>query len=204
MVFTANDPGSVAENLTETASDWYQTAGVWALVLTVLFFLLWLVAAIAIAKKAGFSGWWGALFILVPFISWILFGLFAILKWPVTKQRDEARGVVRSNDLTLPSEERAAIKEAERKQAIEDQARRNMEKAQAERIKAEEAKARFAASSQALKTAAPAADAKAAPAPAASSSTAEQPPSGAVKADKPAAKKAPTADHEKASTDSES
>lgn len=149
MLFTANDPSSVTENATETALSWIETAGAWALVLGILYFLLWLVAAIAIAKKAGYSGWWGALFILVPFISWVLFGLFAILKWPVTKQRDEAQGVVRGNDLTLPSEERAAIKEAERKQAIEDQARRNMEKAQAERIKAEEAKARFVAANKA-------------------------------------------------------
>lgn len=201
MVFTANDPSSVAENLSETASDWYQTAGVWALVLTVLFFLLWLVAAIAIAKKAGFSGWWGALFILVPFISWILFGLFAILKWPVTKQRDEARGVVRGNDLTLPSEEKAAIKEAERKQAIEDQARRNMEKAQAERIKAEEAKARFAASSQASKTPATPADATPAAARAVPPSTAEQATSSSRTSQKPAAAKEPKATPEKSSDD---
>lgn len=188
MMFNVNDPASVAENLSETATDWYESAGIWALVLTALFFLLWLVAAIAISKKAGYSGWWGALFVLVPFLSWILFGLFAILKWPVAKQRDEARGVLKENSLSLPSDERAAIKEAERKQAIEEQARRNMEKAQADRIKAEEAKARFVAGSPAA--------ARAATPPADSTADASAP---APVADKPTT---PKTDSSKPKTDS--
>ena len=47
--------------------------------------------------------------------------------------------------LTLPSHERAAIKEAERKKQIEDEARRRMEKAQADREKAEADRERFRA-----------------------------------------------------------
>jgi hypothetical protein len=163
MLFTVNDP-ELAENISDSVTKWYESAGIWALLLTGLFFLLWLVASIAIAKKAGYSGWWGALFVLVPFLSWILFALFALLKWPVAKQRDEARGVLKEHSLSLPSDERAAVKEAERKQAIEEQARRNMEKAQADRIKAEEAKARFVAGSPAAARA-EASDASAADAP---------------------------------------
>jgi cytoskeletal protein RodZ len=124
-------------------ADFLQTAGQIALFTTIALFVVYLILAIVIAKKAGYSGWWGALAVLVPPLGVLLVLLFALLKWPALKQRDEALGILKANDLTLPSDERAAIKEAERKQQIEDEARRRMEKAQADRVKAEADREKF-------------------------------------------------------------
>jgi|GEM_PF-974593 len=104
-----------------------------------------LVVAIVIAKKAGYSGWWGAIAVLFPPAGLVLVLLLALFKWPALKERDEALGVLASHEMTLPSHERKAIKEAERKRAIEDAARKRMEKAQAEREKADAERERFAA-----------------------------------------------------------
>jgi hypothetical protein len=182
-------------------ADFLQTAGQIALFTTIALFVVYLILAIVIAKKAGYSGWWGALAVLVPPLGVLLVLLFALLKWPALKQRDEARGILKANDLTLPSEERAAIKEAERKQQIEDEARRRMEKAQADREKAEadrekfrEAQARDAATRVASANAVAAAqetkaaDAKAADAKAAASADAPAATPAPKSADVPAKK----------------
>lgn len=124
-------------------ADFLQTAGQITLITLASMFVLYLVLAIVIAKKAGYSGWWGALAVLVPPLGVLLVLLFAFLKWPALKQRDEALGILKANDLTLPSQERAAIKEAERRQQVEDEARRRMEKAQADRVKAEADREKF-------------------------------------------------------------
>lgn len=144
-----------ANDVTNSVRSWYETAGWWAFALSILVFLLWLVSAIAISKKAGFSGWWGVLYILVLPLSPILFALFAILRWPVLKERNEALGVLREHAIPLPSHERAAIKEEERKRAAEEEARRNMERAMREREKAEAERARMAARGAAAPAAIP-------------------------------------------------
>lgn len=159
MVFTKTADLTTVDDLADNAREWYETAGMWALLIAVLFFALYLFVCIAIAKKAGYSGWWGALFVLVPLVSGLLLILLAVLKWPVLKERDEALGVLKENDLVLPRHERAAIKDEERKRAEEDEARRRMEKAQAERQKAEDERARLSAKTQT----APAASADAKP-----------------------------------------
>lgn len=104
-----------------------------------------LIVAIVVAKKAGYSGWWGAIAVLFPPAGLVLALLLALVKWPALKERDEALGVLAAHDMMLPSHERKAIKEAERKRAIEDEARKRMERAQAEREKADAERARFAA-----------------------------------------------------------
>ncbi len=133
------DPETAGESLT----DFLQTAGLVAFWSAVAVAVLTFIVAIAVSKKAGYSGWWGAIAVLFPPVGVILLLLFALLKWPALKERDEALGVLTENGLTLPSHERAAIKEAERKKAVEDEARRRMEKAQAEREKADAERARF-------------------------------------------------------------
>lgn len=133
-----------ANDVVDTAREWYLSTGAVAFIVTGLVVLLGLVSSIAIAKKAGYSGWWGTLFFLVPVLGPILFVLFALLKWPAIKERDEALGLLRERDIPLPSHERALLKEEERKRAIEEQARRNMEKAQRAREKAEAERARLA------------------------------------------------------------
>jgi len=125
------DPETAGESLT----DFLQTAGLVALWSAVAVAVLIFVVAIAVSKKAGYSGWWGAIGVLFPPVGVILLLLLALLKWPALKERDEALGVLTENGLTLPSHERAAIKEAERKKAVEDEARRRREKADAERAR---------------------------------------------------------------------
>ena len=148
-----------------------------------------LIVAIVVAKKAGYSGWWGAIAVLFPPAGLVLVLLLAMLKWPALKERDEALGVLASHELLLPSHERKAIKEAERKRAIEDAARKRMEKAQAEREKADAERARFAAAQAkreadaSVVAAAAAAGATAAGSPTPASATAGQGPAAAKTSD---------------------
>lgn len=129
----------------EAFADLLRDAGQTMLIVSGATLVVSFVLAIVIAKKAGYSGWWGAIGVLFPPIGLILLLLFTLLKWPALKERDEAIGILDANSLTLPSRERAAVKEAERKRAAEDDARRRMEKAQADREKAEAERARFQA-----------------------------------------------------------
>jgi hypothetical protein len=136
------DPEKAGKTVADYLNDFGQITFFSLIGLTVLS----LIVAIVVAKKAGYSGWWGAIAVLFPPLGIVLVLLMALLKWPALKQRDEALGILTANDLTLPSEERKAVKEAERKLAIEDAARKRMEKAQAAREKADAERARFAAS----------------------------------------------------------
>lgn len=129
----------------EAFADFLRTAGQTALLVSGLTFAAMFILAIVVAKKAGYSGWWGAIGVLFPPIGVVLLVLFALLKWPSLKERDEALGILDAHNLTLPSRERAAVKEAERKRALEDDARKRMERAQADREKAEAERARFQA-----------------------------------------------------------
>ena len=43
---------------------------------------LYLLASIAIVRKAGYSGWW-ILVTFVPVIGWIMFFVFAFGRWPI-------------------------------------------------------------------------------------------------------------------------
>lgn len=143
------------DGLRQVLTDFLQ----WTLISAAIVFVLTFVVAIAIAKKAGYSGWWGAIAVLVPPLGIILLLLFALLKWPALKERDEAIEVVEANELTIPSRERAAIKEAQRRKAVEEEARRRMEKAQAEREAADAERARYQARQEKAAAAAAAAPA---------------------------------------------
>lgn len=154
----------------DRVADFLQTAGQIALITTVAVFVLALIVGIVVAKKAGYSGWWGALAVLLPPLGVILVLLFAFLKWPALKERDEAIGVIDANDLMLPSRERAAVKEAERRKQLEEDARRRMEQARIDREKAEAESARYRraqAADEAAAATAAASQAKSADAPAA-------------------------------------
>jgi len=101
-------------DVNDTIYSW--GVGFWVVVIGLS--LLVLVASIAIAKKAGYSGWWGALFALVWPISWLLFGLFAVFKWPILKERDEALRVLKEHNLVTPSQLRHAEKAAKSSAAL--------------------------------------------------------------------------------------
>jgi hypothetical protein len=180
-----------SEEVGTRVADFLETAGWTALIVAAAVLVLTLVFSIVIARKAGYSGWWGALAALVPGLGFILFLLFAMLKWPSLKERDEAIGVIEANDLMLPSRERAAVREAERRKQIEEDARRRMEQARIDREKAEAESARYRRAQAADESAAsPAAAPAAAPAatPAARPEKKLADPSAAKPADAPAAK----------------
>lgn len=158
MLVTADDAQQLdPSEVWADAVDALRTAGLVALITVAVVFLVILITGVAISKKAGYSGWWGAIAVLVPPLGLILVLLFAVAKWPALKERDEALGVLESHQLTLASHERRAIKELERKQKVEDAARKRMEKAQLERERVEAERQRFAAGAGAGAVSSPAA-----------------------------------------------
>jgi hypothetical protein len=130
--------------LTDTA-DQIAAWGVGSLIVAILLVVLAFAASIAIAKKAGYSGWWGAIFVLAWPIGWLFLAIFAVLKWPVVKERNEALAVLRENNLTIPRHDRRAVREQKKVLAAEAEAQRNVEKAQAARVKAEAERSKFEA-----------------------------------------------------------
>jgi len=146
MYLSINNVGPVdPDKAGKSLSDFLNSYGQVTFFALIALAIVSLVVAIVVAKKAGYSGWWGAIAVLFPPAGLVLVLLLAMFKWPALKERDEALGVLASHELTLPSHERKAIKEAERKRAIEDAARKRMEKAQADREKADAERERFAA-----------------------------------------------------------
>lgn len=140
--------GLATEGITDVTTSVAERIISWGLasiIVGALLLALMFVASIAIAKKAGYSGWWGAIFVLAWPIGWLFLGIFAILKWPALKERDEAFAVLREHDLTIPMQDRRAIREEKRRLAAEQQAQRDLEKAQAARLKAEAERAKLAA-----------------------------------------------------------
>jgi uncharacterized membrane protein YhaH (DUF805 family) len=55
----------------------------WLIVVVVL--AIYLIPAAAIAKKAGYSGWW-CLILLVPLVNLIMIYVFAFANWPVLRR----------------------------------------------------------------------------------------------------------------------
>jgi hypothetical protein len=155
-------------NAITEAGDTILGWGFWTVIVAVLLIALAFVASIAVAKKAGYSGWWGAIFVLAWPFAWFFIAIFAVLKWPVVKERDEALAVLRENNLTIPRHDRRAVREQKKVLAAETEAQRNVEKAQAARVKAESERSKFesqaAASPKGSKAKAVATDAETTPA----------------------------------------
>lgn len=135
------DPEAAGENFT----DFLESAGLITFWSAIAFWVVLLIAMIAVVKKAGYSGWWAVLGVLLPPLGVVLLLAFALVKWPALKERDEAVKVVTDNNLILPSHEQRAIREAERARQMEEEARRRMERAQADREKADAEHARIQA-----------------------------------------------------------
>jgi hypothetical protein len=45
-------------------------------------FLIFVIPAVKILKKAGFSGWW-VIASFIPFVNVIMFWVFAFARWPI-------------------------------------------------------------------------------------------------------------------------
>ncbi|PKQ27279.1 MAG: hypothetical protein CVT64_02280 [Actinobacteria bacterium HGW-Actinobacteria-4] len=161
------------------------------------FLLFSLIIAIVVARKAGYSGWWGAVVVLVPVIGTLVFIILALLKWPALKQRDEAMRVLKDHGIPLPSQQRLAEREAEARAKLEADAQRRAEQARMDREKAERTRDEMRAQNQpaavaAAPAAAPPATTPATPPPAPAEKPASKPSTGTTAAKKPAAKKPTT------------
>ncbi len=56
---------------------------------SVLIVLTSAVGAVAVTRKAGYSGWWAAT-IFIPVVGFIMFLVFAFSRWPVQRRLDQA------------------------------------------------------------------------------------------------------------------
>ncbi len=80
----------------ELFSQWFG----WIALVGALSIVLSLIAAIIVARKAGYSHWLGIIAVLVPGAGPLMFLFFALAKWPVVKQRDEAIALLESKGAT--------------------------------------------------------------------------------------------------------
>jgi hypothetical protein len=181
-------------------TDALRDAGIAALIIFGSILLLSLIIGIVVARKAGYSGWWGAVVVLVPFIGPIVFVILALLKWPALKQRDEALRVLKDHGIPLPSQQRLAEREAENRAKLEADAQRRAEQARLDREKAERTRDEMRAQNQpAAVTATPAAASAAKPsttrpATTGKTATAKTPPAAKPVDEAPASKEEPTKD----------
>jgi uncharacterized membrane protein YhaH (DUF805 family) len=49
--------------------------------IVIVFTLVWLIPAIKILQKAGYSGWW-CLLLFVPIVNIVMYWIFAFARWP--------------------------------------------------------------------------------------------------------------------------
>ena len=75
----------------DVSTDGWTTAwGVAALVVGIALYVVTLIAYIRILQKAGYSGWW-VLIGLVPVVNFVMFLVFAFVRWPVTRENEALR-----------------------------------------------------------------------------------------------------------------
>jgi hypothetical protein len=81
-------------NLSAAATDTSALGGVGiaiAVIISVAFLLVFVVAYIKIITRAGYSGWW-VLIILVPIANIVMLLIFAYKEWPIQRELRELRG----------------------------------------------------------------------------------------------------------------
>ena len=73
----------------------------WITLGAAVYAVLAVVAAILIARKAGYSHWLGVIAAMVPIVGAIFVLIFAFVKWPALKERDAALALLKKNGLSL-------------------------------------------------------------------------------------------------------
>ncbi len=111
---------ALSDNLTvgEVASAW---SG-WIWLIGAIYLVLALIAAVLVARKAGYSHWLGVIAVLVPAVGAIVVLLFAFVKWPALRERDAAKALLKEHGLSLdeppsPGKAAAAPKDAAKPEA---------------------------------------------------------------------------------------
>jgi len=94
------DMATNTDNLTigDVISKWFG----WISVIALVYVVLSLIAAVLVARKAGYSHWLGVIAVLVPVVGPVVILLFAFLKWPALRERDAAKALLKKNNLALP------------------------------------------------------------------------------------------------------
>jgi hypothetical protein len=94
------------DNLTwdEVFTAWFG----WIALAVVVYAVIALVAAILVARKAGYSHWLGVIAVTVPIAGAVFILIFAFVKWPALKQRDEALALLKKNGLSIEAPKPAA------------------------------------------------------------------------------------------------
>jgi hypothetical protein len=75
----------------------------WITLGVILYAVIALVAAILVARKAGYSHWLGVIAVMVPIAGAVFILIFAFVKWPALKERDAALALLKKNGLSLPA-----------------------------------------------------------------------------------------------------
>jgi hypothetical protein len=73
----------------------------WLTLGTILYAAISLVAAILIARKAGYSHWLGVIAVAVPIVGPVFILIFAFVKWPALQERDAALALLKKNGLSI-------------------------------------------------------------------------------------------------------
>jgi hypothetical protein len=100
-VATATDPTATDTTGNLTFSDVVTAWLGWLTLATIAYVVISLVAAILIARKAGYSHWLGVIAVAVPFVGLVFVLMFAFLKWPALKERDAALALLKKNGLSI-------------------------------------------------------------------------------------------------------
>ena len=106
---TATD-SAADDNLTfgDVVSAWLG----WITLAIILYAVIALLAAILIARKAGYSHWLGVIAVAVPVAGPIFILIFAFTKWPALKERDAALELLKKNGLSIAPPKKPASPKA--------------------------------------------------------------------------------------------
>jgi hypothetical protein len=73
----------------------------WLTLATIAYLVISLVAAILVARKAGYSHWLGVIAVAVPAVGLVFVLIFAFVKWPALKERDAAVALLKKHGLSI-------------------------------------------------------------------------------------------------------
>jgi hypothetical protein len=98
---TATDPTAADTTGNLPVSDVVTAWLGWLTLATIAYVVISLVAAILIARKAGYSHWLGVIAVAVPIVGPVFILIFAFVKWPALKERDAALALLKKNGLSI-------------------------------------------------------------------------------------------------------
>ncbi len=101
MALAAVDPAVDPASGNITPSQVFTAWLGWLTLAAAAYLVISLVAAILIARKAGYSHWLGVIAVAVPAVGLVFVLIFAFVKWPALKERDAALALLKKNGLSI-------------------------------------------------------------------------------------------------------